>query len=136
MKSTDKKIALGTVIGIAAGFIAGILTAPKSGKETRKDIKDASSKVINEAEKRLKVLYAELDEAIVKATQKAKTYKGKGRDKLDQLVDKAKDAKQKAKDMLSAIRSGDAEDPDLKEAIAQSIEAKNHLLDYLKKNNR
>ena len=136
MKSTDKKIALGTVIGIAAGFIAGILTAPKSGKETRKDIKDASSKVINEAEKRLKVLYAELDEAIVKATQKAKAYKGKGRDKLDQLVDKAKDAKQKAKDMLSAIRSGDAEDPDLKEAIAQSIEAKNHLLDYLKKNNR
>ena len=29
-----------TVVGAAAaGFVAGILTAPKSGKETRKDLK-------------------------------------------------------------------------------------------------
>jgi len=79
------------------------------------------------------VLYSELDEAIVKATKKAKEYTSQGQEKLEELVDKAKDAKQKAKDVLSAIRAGDAEDPDLKEAVAKATEAKNKLLDFLKK---
>jgi len=30
-----KKIILGTLLGLAAGAVAGILMAPKSGKETR-----------------------------------------------------------------------------------------------------
>jgi len=33
-------LALGAIIGAAIGGVAGILTAPKSGKETRQDIKD------------------------------------------------------------------------------------------------
>ena len=33
------KFALGALIGVAVGAVAGILTAPKSGKETRADIK-------------------------------------------------------------------------------------------------
>lgn len=133
MAKLGRKIAIGTAIGVAAGYVAGILTAPKSGKETRQDIKKASAKALRETEKKLKVLYSELDEAIVKATQKAKDYSGQGKVKLDELVDKAKEAKQKAKDVLSAIRAGDAEDPDLKEAVKGANEAKKHLLDYLKK---
>lgn len=39
------KFAFGAVLGIAAGVIAGILTAPKSGKETRADIKDKASEL-------------------------------------------------------------------------------------------
>ena len=35
-----KKVLIGTALGLAAGYVAGILTAPKSGKETRQDIKD------------------------------------------------------------------------------------------------
>jgi len=34
------KFVLGAAIGAAVGAIAGILTAPKSGKETRTDIKE------------------------------------------------------------------------------------------------
>ncbi|HOR23117.1 YtxH domain-containing protein [Candidatus Saccharibacteria bacterium] len=132
-KGTGKKIAIGTFLGVVTGYITGILTAPKSGKETRQDIKAASAKTLREAEKHLKVLYSELDEAIVKATKKAKEYTSQGQEKLEELVDKAKDAKQKAKDVLSAIRAGDAEDPDLKEAVAKATEAKNKLLDFLKK---
>ena len=128
-KGTGKKIAIGTFLGVVTGYITGILTAPKSGKETRQDIKAASAKTLREAEKHLKVLYSELDEAIVKA----KEYTNQGQEKLEELVDKAKDAKQKAKDVLSAIRAGDAEDPDLKEAVAKATEAKNKLLDFLKK---
>ena len=33
------RFAIGAIIGTAAGLIAGFLTAPKSGKETRADIK-------------------------------------------------------------------------------------------------
>ena len=36
---------------VAAGFAAGILTAPKSGKETRKDIKKKASEFKVEADK-------------------------------------------------------------------------------------
>jgi len=32
-------------IAAAAGFVAGILLAPKSGKETRKDLKDKAMDV-------------------------------------------------------------------------------------------
>lgn len=33
------KFIAGAIFGIAAGLVAGLLTAPKSGKETRGDIK-------------------------------------------------------------------------------------------------
>ncbi len=35
----------------AAGFAAGVLTAPKSGKETRKDLKKKAGKLKSDAEK-------------------------------------------------------------------------------------
>lgn len=37
--AVSKRFALGAVVGLAAGVIAGVLTAPKSGRETRADIK-------------------------------------------------------------------------------------------------
>ena len=43
---------LALVGGIAAGFVAGILTAPKSGKETREELKNKASELKQEAEKR------------------------------------------------------------------------------------
>ena len=33
------KVALGALVGVTVGVAAGILTAPKSGKETRADLK-------------------------------------------------------------------------------------------------
>ena len=36
---TKGKFVLGALIGAAAGVVAGMLTAPKSGKETRADLK-------------------------------------------------------------------------------------------------
>jgi len=38
MKKETEKIILGTTLGVVAGAAAGVLLAPKSGKETRKII--------------------------------------------------------------------------------------------------
>jgi len=36
--NVHKKVALGATIGLTVGFIAGVLLAPKAGKETRNDL--------------------------------------------------------------------------------------------------
>lgn len=38
--SNSKNTIIGSLIGLTAGFAAGVLLAPKSGKETRQDITD------------------------------------------------------------------------------------------------
>lgn len=48
------KFALGAIIGAAAGLVAGVLTAPKSGKETRADIKAKAEELKTDADKKLK----------------------------------------------------------------------------------
>jgi len=40
MMKKETKFGLVAAGAAVAGYVAGILTAPKSGKETRKDIKD------------------------------------------------------------------------------------------------
>lgn len=131
--STAKKVAIGGVIAAAAGYVAGILTAPKSGKETRADIKDAAEKTMAEAEKDLKNLHTELDKIITEAKARHEKLTSKAQKELSQLIDKAKDTKEKAREMLSALHEGGAEDKDLAKAIKDANNALEHLRDYLKK---
>ena len=128
-----KKIAIGTTIAAAAGYIAGILTAPKSGKETRKDIKDGAQKGLKEAEKQLKNLHTELSNVIDETKTKAGKLTGKTKDELDALIEKAKDSKEKAREMLSALHEGDAQDKELQKAIKDASKAIAHLRSYLAK---
>ncbi|HVX57156.1 MAG TPA: YtxH domain-containing protein, partial [Candidatus Saccharimonadales bacterium] len=62
-----KRLAIGGTIAAAAGYLAGILTAPKSGKETRADIKETASDSVAQAEKELKKLHTELGKVIDEA---------------------------------------------------------------------
>ena len=59
MAKNTGKWAAGAVVAGVAGYVAGILTAPKSGKETREDIKHAATKAKTEAEKKLKELHSD-----------------------------------------------------------------------------
>ena len=131
-KDANKKFALGALIGAAAGVITGLLTAPKSGKETRQDIKDTANKVVVEAEKKLKSLYKDLTVLIEKGTKRLSTESGKAKKELEKNLDKAKTAQSKAKEVISAIKSGEAASPDLKKAIKEISDAKEHFKDYLK----
>ena len=44
MSKRSRNFALGTAVAAAVGYLAGVLSAPKSGKETRKDIARTASK--------------------------------------------------------------------------------------------
>jgi len=43
--NNQKKIAMGATVGIFAGIAAGILLAPKSGKETRESLKESTNEL-------------------------------------------------------------------------------------------
>ncbi|MGB4758794.1 MAG: YtxH domain-containing protein [Candidatus Saccharimonadales bacterium] len=132
-KNTAGKVALGAVIAGAVGYVAGILTAPKSGKETRQDIKDTTKKSIAEVERQLKRLHTELDKALREAKDRAVDLKGRLREELDELIAKASQAKEKAREALSAAHEGQSDDKDLQKAIKDVESALKHLADFAKK---
>jgi gas vesicle protein len=128
-----KRFAIGTIIAAAAGYVAGILTAPKSGKETREDIKETMQRTYSAAEKQLKQLHTELSGLIEQAKRKVGELKGAAQANLEKAVGAAMMAKEKARELLSAVHEGDADDKDLKKAIDEANKAVEHLKAYLKK---
>ncbi len=128
---TAKKIAIGAALSALLGYLAGILTAPKSGKETRGDIKNKAAETYSVAEKQLKSLHTELSDVIDEVSDRISDFRG-NKDVSDAL-DKGRDAKQKAREMLSVLHDGDASDKDLKKAIGDATKAIEHLRDFLRK---
>lgn len=127
------KIIIGTAVASAAGYVAGVLTAPKSGKQTRKDISKKASKAKTEGEKQLKKLYSELSDLVASGEAKLSASKAKADQKFKSAVDAAKNSRDKAKMLLSALHDGDADDPDLKKIIDEVKKAKSNLVKYVKK---
>lgn len=132
--STGKKWALGALIAGVAGYIAGILTAPKSGKETREDIKEGVQQGVAEAEKQLKKLHTQMSELIAQGKEKAETLKGAAQKELQVAVEKTNTVKEKAREMLSALHEGNGpEDKELRQAIEEANKSIEHLRSFLKK---
>lgn len=128
-----KRFAVGAVVAAAAGYVAGILTAPKSGKETRGDIKDTALKTYAEAEKQLKKLHTELNGLLTKAKGQVTELKGTSQADLEKAIDAGMVIKEKARELLSAIHEGDADDKDLQSAITDANKAVEHLKSYFQK---
>lgn len=132
-KNGARNFAVGAVVAGVTGYLAGLLTAPKSGKETRQDIQDTALKAKREAEAQLKKLHSEIDVLI----SKGQTVFGKGQkaaqQDLGEALQKAEAAKEKAREILSALHDGDAEDKDLQKAIEDVKKASSHLKSYLEK---
>lgn len=69
------KFALGALFGAAAGAVAALLTAPKSGKETRQDLKkkaDDMKKIAADKKKELEGQAKDLKSRAENAVQGAK----------------------------------------------------------------
>ena len=128
-----KRLAVAVGLAAAAGYVTGILTAPKSGKETREDIKNAAVMGKGEAEKQLKKAASELGDMIDQAKKRGAELGDKANKERNELMDKARLAREKAREVISAIHDGDAADDDLRLAVEQANTALKHLRDYLKK---
>lgn len=133
MKGHTRKIALGAAIIAAASYVAGILTAPNSGKQTRKKLRQSALNTKTEAEKTLKKAHTELSDLMVKAKIKATKFKNTADHEFASAITKAQFAKEKARDILSALHDGDADDKDLKNAVKDVSKAIVHLKSYLAK---
>lgn len=132
-KQSGRNIALGALLIGVAGYVAGILTAPKSGKETRKDIQKKAAQAKSEAEKKLKALHSELNGLITTGKKKAGSAKSSAKKELTVALEKAQAARDKAREMLSAVHEGDADDKDLQQAIKEVNSAIDHLKKYVAK---
>ena len=134
MAKNTNKFAVGAVFAAAAGYVTGLLTAPKSGKETRKDIHDGALKARNEAEKKLKMAHSELQQLLDRGNKLAGNASEKAKDGFQDALKNATTAKERAKGLLSAIHEGGSEDKDLQKAIKEADNAIAHLKTYVSKN--
>lgn len=134
MSKKSRNIAVGSLLIGLAGYAAGLLTAPKSGKETRKVIQKKAIKAKTDAEKKLKTLHSELSELIVSGRAKVGNVKTKVKLEFVDALDKAQIAREKVREVLSALHEGDADDKDLKKAIKEVNIAIEHLKKYVNKN--
>ena len=128
----SSKFAVGALLAGITGYVAGILTAPRSGKETRKDIKNNVNKGWSDVEKELKHVHTELAQKVDDLKSKAVNLSGKTQTEINEAINKAKDAREKVRMMLSAIHEGDADDVNLQKALKDANSALNNIKSFLK----
>lgn len=132
-RNTARNFAIGAAVSALAGYIAGILTAPKSGKETRTDIRNKAEEGYAAGERELKKLHTELTDAMNRVGDHIESLKGRTAKDAGDAIDKGREIKQKAREVLSALHDGEADDAELKKAIKDATDAIAHLRTFLKK---
>lgn len=132
-KVSFKKVLAVTGLVALGGYLAGILTAPKAGRETRADIGSAAQAGLDKAEQQLSDVVAELSNLLESTKVQVADLSDKARVEFEEATAKAKMARDKAREVLTAVHEGGAKDNDLNLAVVQADRALNHLREYLKK---
>lgn len=132
-KNSGRKYAAWTAIAAAAGYVAGVLTAPKAGKDSRQGIKDSAAKGVAEAEKQLQNVQDELKGLLDDASSRGDKLSKKAKEELEDISAKAGDAKSKTAEVLTALRKGTADDKELQRALNDAKATIKHLRKYLSK---
>lgn len=130
--NTGKKLVIGAAVAGITGYLAGILTAPKSGKETRADITDKASEVADTLLHELRELEFELKELLAKAKTETTALKGRALEEFNEALLRAKDAQIKSSTLIKSVKAGEAADPELNKAIKQSKLAAKNLRKFIK----
>ncbi|HUY52962.1 MAG TPA: YtxH domain-containing protein [Candidatus Dormibacteraeota bacterium] len=132
MKKPYKNVFAIAILGSSLGYLAGLLTAKKSGANTRKDISDASKEIQKKAETTASNLYKELSGAIEQAEVKIDKGKLSVRNNLYRATTRANKVKSQANEILMAIKNGNADDKDLQKSVDSIKSAIKNLKNYLK----
>lgn len=130
-KNIAKIFLIGAALSALAGYVAGLLTAPKSGRETRADIRTKAEATYAATEKQLKQLHTELADIINEVSGRIDSFKN--RKEVSDALDNARDAKQKTREVLSVLHDGETDDKELKKAIKDATDAIEHLRNFLRK---
>ncbi len=120
------------VIGVA-GYLAGILTAPKSGKATRQAIKRALPADKADAIEKAKLLSNELNELIAIAVADKDSQTAKVLAKMNTVVGRAKQGRDKLENIIDAAKNGEANDHDLNRAVKEAEKAVVHFKKFMLK---
>lgn len=132
-KSSTKKWALGALLAAAAGYVAGILTAPKSGKATRAGIQKKATSAKNDAEMSLKELHNELGELIKQSKSKLSGATKTVQKGFSEVLNGAESAKNKIHDVLKALKSSNVDVKELQKAMKDANKSVDHLKKFLGK---
>ena len=84
----------GTIIGALAGAVAGVLLAPKSGKETQEDIKRKVIGTYEDIQRRLEKMSDEVGGRVDTLKEAAKELKGEAKEESQELIHRAEVLKQ------------------------------------------
>lgn len=108
----DNKFFLGMILGAAAGVVAGIFLAPKSGKETREDLKKQGKEAIDTTKRVSKKAYlgakTEGQKFFDKVFRKKNELEKEELGEIEDLKDAAKDVKEAAESVVeTAVESID-----------------------------
>ncbi len=94
------KFALGALLGAAVGVVAGILTAPKSGKETRADIKAKAEETKKKADKVIAEAKVKGEKALNEVRHKTDSAVKDAKSTMNDYADRVKRAAVSAKEEL------------------------------------
>lgn len=130
--NAGKKIAIGAALAGVGGYLAGILTAPKSGKETRSDIARKAGEVKAGSLDQLERTHKELAATLKEAQGKTMALGSQARDEFNEAVIRAKDAQNKTAAVIKAVKKGGADDPELNKAVKQGKQAIKNLGKFLR----
>jgi len=129
---SKKRNGIALFFGAIIGFVAGILSAPKSGKETRGDIQEAASGAAAQMDDKLKLLYKALSKNVKELDARAKKVTGKSKKELQNLRKRAVAVRKKIKMVLSDLHDGLVDSEDV-EQVVREAEATKRKIDRVKK---
>jgi gas vesicle protein len=130
--NTGRKMAVSALIAGVAGYIGGLLTAPKSGKETRKKLTEEAEGFKDNTEEQLQKANEDLKVLLKDAKNKTVSLSTQAKEEFNEALLRAKDAQNKASSTLKAIKNGEAEDPELNKAVKQAKLAAKNLGKFFK----
>ncbi len=103
-----KKAGIAFAVGSAIGTIAALFTAPKSGKELRKDVKTTAAAGADKVKEGAEVLAVKTAEALEETVEFGKNMKSKiqtinKKKPVDQVKEKIEDMEESAKDAVEDV---------------------------------
>jgi gas vesicle protein len=131
-QNTGKKMALSALIAGAAGYVGGILTAPKSGRETRKQLANDAEGIKENTEVQLQKVNDDLKELLKEAKTRTLALSSQAKEEFNEALLRAKDAQNKTSSTLKALKAGQADDPELNRAVKQARQAAKNLGKFFK----